>query len=297
MISNNPQNLALKPLTQSKISSQLMSPKKLKEYVANILVLTLVLAMLMPVFYMIMMSFRTGAEISAKPLALPESLYLGNYANTFEHMGYWRSVLNSVGITLTVTVLVSFLGSLAAYPLARRTGRYSRAFIMLVALAMAMPGFINITPIYVIFRDLGLLDSYVGIVIVFTAMNLPLAVFFFTGFIGGIPKELEEAARLDNCGNWQVYWYVIRPLLGPAAATLSLFVMLMVWNDFLYPLLLLTDSDKFTVMIEVYRFVGNRNIQPEMLFPAAVLGSLPLLVLFVIFQKRILSGVTAGAVK
>jgi raffinose/stachyose/melibiose transport system permease protein len=297
MISENTQNFAVKPMSNANKGKKLLSSKKVKEYVANLLVLMLVLAMLTPVFYMIMMSFRTGAEISAKPLALPESLYLGNYAYTFENMGYWRSVLNSVGITLSVTVMVSFLGSLAAYPLARRTGRFSRAFIMLVALAMAMPGFINITPIYVIFRDIGLLDSYLGIVIVFTAMNLPLAVFFFTGFIAGIPKELEEAARLDNCGNWKVYWYVIRPLLGPAAATLSLFVMLMVWNDFLYPLLLLTDSDKFTVMIEVYRFVGNRNIQPDMLFPAAVLGSLPLLLLFVIFQKRILSGVTAGAVK
>lgn len=280
-----------------RVCSKRLVSRRMKEYLANIVVLILVLAMLLPVFYMIMMSFRTGAEISAQPLAIPESLYLGNYAYTFENMGYWRSVANSVGITLSVTVLVSFLGSLAAYPLARRTGRYSRTFIMLVALAMAMPGFINITPIYVIFRDLGLLDTYIGIVIVFTAMNLPLAVFFFTGFISGIPKELEEAARLDNCNNWKVYWYVIRPLLGPAAATLSLFVMLMVWNDFLYPLLLLTDSDKFTVMIEVYRFVGNRNIEPDMLFPAAVLGSLPLLILFVIFQKRILSGVTAGAVK
>lgn len=283
--------------TRGKARTKRLVSKTAKEYLANIVVLILVSAMLLPVFYMIMMSFRTGAEISAQPLALPESLYLGNYANTFEKMGYWRSVANSVGITLSVTVMVSFLGSLAAYPLARRTGRYSRAFIMLVALAMAMPGFINITPIYVIFRDLGLLDTYIGIIIVFTAMNLPLAVFFFTGFISGIPKELEEAARLDNCNNWKVYWYVIRPLLGPAAATLSLFVMLMVWNDFLYPLLLLTDSDKFTVMIEVYRFVGNRNIEPDMLFPAAVLGSLPLLILFVIFQKRILSGVTAGAVK
>ncbi|RKF18154.1 carbohydrate ABC transporter permease [Alginatibacterium sediminis] len=271
--------------------------QKIKSALANTFVLAMVLVMLLPVFYMIMMSFRTGAEIAADPLAIPKSLYFGNYAYTFENMGYWRSVANSVGITLTVTLLVSFLGSLAAYPLARRTGRYSRFFIMLVALAMAMPGFVNITPIYVMFREIGLLDTYLGIIIVFTAMNLPLAVFFFTGFISGIPKELEEAARLDNCGNWKVYWYIIRPLLGPAAATLSLFVMLMVWNDFLYPLLLLTDKDKFTVMIEVYRFVGNRNIEPDMLFPAAVLGSLPLLILFVIFQKRILAGVTAGAVK
>ncbi|WP_394151283.1 carbohydrate ABC transporter permease [Vibrio maritimus] len=271
--------------------------KKVGEIGANAFVLCMVLSMLIPVVYMVMMSFRTGAEIAENPLGFPGRLYLGNYINTLDSMNYFSSVINSVGITLSVTLLVSFLGSLAAYPLARKTGRYSRLFIMMVALGLAMPNFVNITPIYVMFRELGLLDSFTGIIIVFTALNLPLAVFFYTGFIGAIPKELEEAARLDNCNDWQIYWHVIRPLLTSATATLSLFVMLMVWNDFIYPLLLLSDSSKFTVMIEVYRFVGNRNIEPDMLFPAAVLGSLPLLVLFVFFQKRILSGVTAGAVK
>ncbi|WP_298961603.1 carbohydrate ABC transporter permease [uncultured Roseibium sp.] len=262
---------------------------------ASVVVVTL--AMLAPVFYMIMMSFRTSAEIAEEPLAMPQALYLGNYANALENMNYWQGVLNSLGITLTVTVLVALLGSMAAYPLARRTNRFTRGVILIVALGLATPPFVTITPIYVIFRNLGLLDSYPGIVIAFTALNLPLAVFFYTSFISAIPKELEEAARLDNCGDWQVYWYIVRPLLGPATATLSLFVTLMVWNDFTYPLLLLSSPEKFTVMISVYRFVGNLNIQPDMLFPAAVLGSAPLLVLFMIFQRRIVSGVTAGAVK
>lgn len=262
---------------------------------ASVLVVTL--AMLAPVFYMIMMSFRTSAEIAEEPLAMPQALYLGNYANALENMNYWQGVLNSLGITLTVTALVALLGSMAAYPLARRTNRFTRGVILIVALGLATPPFVTITPIYVIFRNLGLLDSYPGIVIAFTALNLPLAVFFYSSFISAIPKELEEAARLDNCGDWQVYWYIVRPLLGPATATLSLFVTLMVWNDFTYPLLLLSSPEKFTVMISVYRFVGNLNIQPDMLFPAAVLGSAPLLVLFMIFQRRIVSGVTAGAVK
>jgi len=264
---------------------------------ANVSVLFLVIAMLIPVAYMIMMSFRTGSEIAQDPLGFPTSLYFGNYINAMDKMNYFRSVVNSLGITLSVTALVSLLGSMAAYPLARRTNGFSKAVIMLVSLGLATPNFVNITPIYIIFRDLGLLDSYVGIIIVFTALNLPLSIFFYTGFISSVPKELEEAARLDNCSNWQIYWHVIRPLLGSATATLSLFVMLMVWNDFIYPLLLLTDESKFTVMISVYRFVGNRSIEPDMLFPAAVLGSLPLLILFGFFQRRILSGVTAGAVK
>ena len=263
----------------------------------SLLALALVGLILLPVAYMVMMSFKTGTEIVNDPLGLPSNLHLGNYANALSKMGYARSVLNSIGVTLSVTVLVAFIGALAAYPLARRTNRLSRALVMLTALGLATPNFVTITPIYVIFRDIGLLDTYLGLVLAFTALNLPLAVFFYTGFIGGIPVELDEAAKLDNCTDFQVFFHVIRPLLGPATATLSLFVMLMVWNDFTYPLLLLTDEDKFTVMISVYRFVGNHNLSPEDLFPAAVLGSLPLLLLFLVFQRRIVSGVTAGAVK
>jgi raffinose/stachyose/melibiose transport system permease protein len=265
--------------------------------IVHVIVVALVIWMLMPVLYMVIMSFRTGAEIAEDPLGLPSGLFFGNYTNALASMSYLRSVLNSVGITISVTVLVAFIGSMASYPLARSSGPVARAFIMLVALGLATPNYVTITPIYVIFRDIGLLDSYLGIILAFTALNLPLAVFFYVGFIGAIPRELEEAARLDNCGDWQVFWYVIRPLLGPATATLSLFVMLMVWNDFTYPLLLLTDDSKFTVMISVYRFLGNLNVQPDKLFPAAVLGSLPLLILFMLFQRRIVAGVTAGAVK
>lgn len=274
---------------------------KLKRHVSTWLLsavaLMLVAFMLLPVLYMVIMSFKSGAEITQNPLGLPASLDFGNYINALSKMNYLRSVLNSVGITLSVTVLVSFIGALAAYPLARRTNRLARALVLLMALGLSTPNFVTITPIYVIFRDIGLLDTYLGLILAFTALNLPLAVFFYTSFIRSIPLELEEAARLDNCSDFRIFWHVIRPLLGPATATLSLFVMLMVWNDFTYPLLLLTDESKFTVMISVYRFVGNHNLSPSDLFPAAVLGSLPLLILFIFFQRRIVSGVTAGAVK
>lgn len=261
------------------------------------LVLALVIFMLTPVFYMVVMSFKTSTEISHNPLGLPSSFYLGNYAHALSSMGYFRSVLNSIGITISVIFIVVLVGSMAAYPLARYTNRWTRIIVMMMSLGLATPNFVTVTPLYVIFRDIGLLDSYFGLILAFTALKLPLAVFFYTGFIAAIPVELEEAARLDNCNNWQVFWYVIRPLLGPVTATLSLFVMLYVWNDFTYPLLLLTDKDKFTVMIAVYRFVGHPSVDPTLLFPAAVLGSLPLLILFAIFQRRIVSGATAGAVK
>lgn len=271
--------------------------RRIKSVLIHGLVLALVAIMLLPLFYMVMMSFKTSTEISQNPLGLPSSLYWGNYMEALSSMGYVRSVLNSIGITVSVIVVVVLAGAMAAYPLARLDNRISRFIVMVMALGLATPNFVTITPIYVIFRDLGLLDSYLGIVLAFAALKLPLAVFFYTGFIAAIPIELEEAARLDDCSNWQVFWHIIRPLLAPVTATLSLFVMLMVWNDFTYPLLLLTDKDKLTVMIAVYKFVGNTGIDPTKLFPAAVLGSLPLLILFAIFQRRIMSGATAGAVK
>lgn len=274
-----------------------MTLRRLFSLIGQATMVATVLGMLLPVIYMVAMSFRTSAEIIEEPLGLPETLYRGNYAAVLEQMPYLRSVANSISITLAVTVLVALLGAMAAYPLARRTTDYTKIVLMLVALGLATPPFVTITPIYVIFRNLGLLDSYLGIVLAFTALNLPLSVIFYTSFIGAIPNDLEEAARLDNCSDWQMYWYIIRPLLGPATATLSLFVMLMVWNDFTYPLLFLISPEKFTVMISVYRFLGNLNVQPDQLFLAAVLGSLPLLILFMIFQRRIVAGVIAGAVK
>ena len=271
--------------------------RRAKSILVHGIVLALVGLMLLPLGYMVMMSLKTSTEIAQDPLGLPDSLYWGNYMAALSSMGYLRSVLNSLGITLSVIVVVVFAGAMAAYPLARLENRISRVIVMVMALGLATPNFVTITPIYVIFRDLGLLDSYLGIVLAFAALKLPLAVFFYTSFIAAIPIELEEAARLDNCNNWQIFWHVIRPLLAPVTATLSLFVMIMVWNDFIYPLLLLTDKDKLTVMIAVYKFVGNTGIDPTKLFPAAVLGSLPLLIMFALFQRKIMAGATAGAVK
>ena len=271
--------------------------RRAKSILVHGIVLALVGLMLLPLVYMVMMSLKTSTEIAQDPLGLPDSLYWGNYMAALSSMGYLRSVLNSLGITLSVIVVVVFAGAMAAYPLARLENRISRVIVMVMALGLATPNFVTITPIYVIFRDLGLLDSYLGIVLAFAALKLPLAVFFYPSFIAAIPIELEEAARLDNCNNWQIFWHVIRPLLAPVTATLSLFVMIMVWNDFIYPLLLLTDKDKLTVMIAVYKFVGNTGIDPTKLFPAAVLGSLPLLIMFALFQRKIMAGATAGAVK
>ncbi len=168
---------------------------------------------------------------------------------------------------------------------------------MLLTLGIAIPLFVTLTPLYVLFRSLGLLNSYLGIVIAYVAVNIPLGVFFYTSFIRSLPPELDEAAQIDGATILQVYWHVILPLLRPVTAALAFFVTLSVWNDLVYPLVFLTDDRKFTITVAVFRFLGSHGLDPTQLFPAAVLGTLPLVVVFFFLQRRIVSGITAGAVK
>lgn len=261
------------------------------------LAVAVVALVLLPVFYMLMMSLRPAQDIMAKPLGLPASLFWDNYSKTFGQMNYWRSVANTIGITLAVTLLVSLVSSMAAYPLARLRGKVVGLVYMLLTLGLMVPMFVGLTPLYLLLRDLGLLNSYAGIVLAYTALNLPLGVFFYASFLKTVPAELEEAAELDGCNPWQVYWHVILPLLRPITGTLAMFVTLHVWNDLVYPLLFLSDESKFPITVSVFRFIGTMDIDPTKLFPAAVLATLPLLAMFFVLQRQIVAGITAGAVK
>lgn len=257
----------------------------------------IVAVVLLPALYAVAMSLRPGDDIADDPLGLPTSLFLGNYAGVLQTMNYLRAVANTLGITVVVTVVVALASSTAAYPLARLPGVLTRALYLLLTLGVAIPLFVTLTPLYVLFRNLGLLNSYLGIVIAYVAVNIPLGVFFYTSFIRSLPPELDEAAQIDGATILQVYWHVILPLLRPVTATLAFFVTLSVWNDLVYPLVFLTDDRKFTITVAVFRFLGSHGLDPTQLFPAAVLGTLPLVVVFFFLQRRIVSGITAGAVK
>lgn len=261
------------------------------------LAVAIVAVILLPIVYMLMMSVRSGMDIASRPLALPTSIEWSGYASAFKEMNYWRSAANTIGITVVVTSIVAVLSSMAAYPLARLRSRLSGALYVLLTLGLTIPMFVSLTPMYLLLRDLGLLNTYAGLVLAYTALNLPLGVFFYSSFLKSIPTELEDAAVLDGCNVWQVYWHVILPLMRPITGTLALFVTLHVWNDLVYPLLFLSDHDKMPITVTVFRFIGTQDVDPTKLFPAAVLGTLPLLLLFLILQRRIVSGITAGAVK
>ena len=271
--------------------------RRLPVWIGTTVALLLTLLTLLPVFYMLLMSVRTRADISAAPLRLPSSLHLENYVQAFAGMRYWQSLGNTLLITLLATILVVVLGSLAAYPLARLRGRLSASLYALFALGLIVPGFASLTPLYILMRDLHLLNTYAGAVVLYAVSNLPLAVFFYTSFLHSVPRELEEAAAIDGCTPLQAFRLVVFPLLAPVTGTLAMFVTLSVWNDLLTPLLFLSRDGQQTVMLSAFRFIGTYGVDPTKLFPACVLGVLPLLLLFFLLQRSIVSGIAAGAVK
>lgn len=254
--------------------------------------LVLVAVVLLPVVFMVIGSLRPDPEVGASPRAAWD-----NYTAALAGMHYWRSVGNTLLITAGTAVLTVTTGSLCAWALARHSRSWTTRVYQLFVVGLTVPVFVLITPLYTMVRDFGLLDSHLGVVLAYTGFNLPFAVVFYSSFLRSIPVEVEEQAIVDGCSPPRVFLSVVFPLLRPATATLALFLTLAVWNDLAIPLVFLSSGELHTVTQATYSYVGSYGFRPAQLFPAVVLGCLPLIAVFVVLQRHIVAGITAGVAK
>lgn len=268
-----------------------------RRYLSGGGLLVVLLIMMFPVLMMVDDSLRSDYSVGTDPLGFPTHIKWENYVYVFRQMSYLRSLGNSVLITGCSVVVVLLAGSLCSYPLSRLARRWTTFTYGLFVIGITVPEFVVLTPLYLLMHQLGLLNSYPSVILGYAALNLPFAVFFYTGFLKSIPVELDEAAAIDGCSPFGTFWRVVLPLLRPATATLSIFIALAVWNDLALPLLFL-PSGKSTVTLGVYSFVSLiTGFQTSQLFPAVVLATAPLFVAFLILQRHIIAGIGAGAVK
>lgn len=263
----------------------------------DVLLVLAALAFVAPFLFTLVASFRTATDLARDPLGWPRQFTVENYRISLQQIRYVHSALNAVLLTLASCLVVSVIGSMASYPLGRITAHWTSLVYRLFVLGLTIPVFVILGPLYLLMRDLHLLDSRLGLVIIFTALNLPVSVFFYTSFVRQIPAELEEAAAIDGCGPFRIFFRIVFPLMRPITGTLLTFVSLQVWNNLVIPLVFLQDPSKSTVMANAYSFADPHTLQPTQLFPAALLGALPLFLLFLIFQRQVIDGMTAGAVK
>ena len=264
---------------------------------ASLLLVAFALLTLLPIYLMVAVSLKTAGAGETNPFALPLNPQWQNYVDAFLNMHYLVSVGNTLVITISTALLTIFTGSMAAWAIVRYTRRWTRSAYQIFVAGLTIPIFVVITPLYQILQQLHLLDTYPGIVLAYTAMTLPFAVFFFAGFLRAIPAELEEAAAVDGCGLRRTYWSIVLPLLRPATATLTIFIVLQVWNDLVLPLILLSSNDKQTVTLSIYATIGTHTLSTAQLLPTLVLGVIPLFVVFLILQRQVVAGISVGAGK
>jgi multiple sugar transport system permease protein len=261
-------------------------------------VVAIVIFCLFPFYWLVNVSLKTGTDLSESDI-FPPSPTLDNYSSIFKNGDFTSALRNSVIVTSVTTFLALMVGSFAAYALARL--RFPRKFLLLAVILSisTFPPIAIAAPIFKLWTDIGFYDTYIGLILPYLTFALPLAIYILTSFFKEIPKELEEAALVDGATYFQAFRKVVLPLAAPGLVTAGLLTAFFVWNEFLLAQTLTTSPKAFTVPVAVANFTGSQKFEIPLgtISAASVVITIPLVFLVIVFQKRIVAGLTAGAVK
>ncbi len=266
--------------------------------VSRILALSIfAVLIIIPSAIVVLGSSKTDAEVYNKPLALPERWNLANFRFLFEVSNVGRSFLNSIivtGFSVTITLI---LASLCAFAISRMITVTGKVLFSLFAVGLAIPGQVNLVPIFILFNDLHLTNKLSGIVLINVVTTLPISVFILTAFFRELPKEMYEVSEVDGATPLRVYRSIALPLSRPAMGATAIFLFVITWNELLFPLLLITDVDKRTLPLSLLSFRGEFFSNYSMIFTAVMVASIPMVVMYLLMQRSFIAGLTAGAVK
>lgn len=251
---------------------------------------------LVPVVYTVLGGFRTTGQIAAQPVALPHPWITRNYTGILSSGIFWQLVANSTFIAVVATVVVVSFGALAAFPLARFEFRGREAIYTLFVLGLLFPLSADVLPLYLMLRQLNLLDTGIGVALPEAAFGLPVTIVILRPFMRAIPSELEDAATIDGASRFTFFWRILIPLSGPALSTVSILAFVTSWNAYLLPLLVLSDPSGLTLPLGVANFQSQYSQDTARILAFTALSMLPALAFFVFAERRIVGGVS-GAVK
>ncbi len=253
---------------------------------------------LFPFYWLINTSLKTGGALSEASL-FPSEPSLENYSSIFENAAFTKALRNSAIVAGAATIICLTIGSFAAYALARL--RFPRKFLLLAVILSisTFPPIAIAAPVFKLWTDIGLYNSYVGLILPFLTFMLPLTIYILTSFFRDIPKDLEEAALVDGATHFQAFRKVVLPLAAPGLVTAGLLAFIFAWNEFLLSITLTSTPDRRPVSAAIAFFTGSEQFEVPLgtISAATVVITVPLIILCVIFQKRIVAGLTAGAVK
>jgi len=252
---------------------------------------------LAPFLWQALTSLKPDTELTRLPPLLPAAPTLDHYRSVFTGAPFLRIIANSAIVSFCSTALSLAIGSLAAFGLAKLNVRAKMAILFFVLSASMFPPIATVSPLYLIIRGFGLRDTWWALIVTYTSFSLPLSVWIMTNFFRQIPDELYHAARVDGCGPFQAFIRVMLPLAAPGVFTAAILVFIFSWNEFLFALTFTATPASRTIPVAIALFPGLHEVPWGDIAAASVIVTIPLVVLVFVFQRRIIEGLTAGAVK
>jgi N,N'-diacetylchitobiose transport system permease protein len=269
----------------------------------NLLGLLVALVTLFPIFFMVSTAFKPATEIySLTPHPLPAHPTLSNFRAVINGsvigLPYWNFLKNSLFVTLVAVAASSLIALLAAVAVARFRFRFRTTYLIMLLIVQMLPQQALVISLYLDFRTLGLLDSLIGLILVYTTFALPVTIWMLRNFVAAVPRELEEAAAIDGAGPMGIFWRILLPLVAPGLVATSVFAFIFAYNEFIFALTFLNvDTAKFTLPLYVQYFYGRNGAQWGPIMAASTLFTIPVMAFFFLVRRRLSGGLLAGAVK
>jgi raffinose/stachyose/melibiose transport system permease protein len=260
----------------------------------ELLVLLVAAVWWVPFYFLVIVALKPDIEALQSPLSFPKDVDLGNFSTAWHDASLGRALLNSLLITGGSVAALIAIGSVCAYTIARRPGKLGTLLYILFVLGIILPFQLGLVPTYAVMRHLDLVGSYLGIILLYTGIWMPFSVFLYTGFVRALPKEYEEASRVDGASMLRTFRRVVFPLLRPVTGTVAIFTGLIIWNDFFLSLIFLNGTNKTPLPVAVYTFVGAFASRWNLIFAAVIVSLAPIMIFFLFAQRQLIRGFTGG---
>ena len=255
------------------------------------------LAIVVPVLFGVLGGFKDNGQLATRPFGLPSPWVPENYLEILGSLAFWRPLGNSVLIAVLTTLLVVFTSAMAAFVFARYAFRGRELLFTLFTIGLMFPFAVAILPLYILLRELHLLDNPFGVILPQVAFGLPVTITILRGFFRTIPADVEEAALLDGCTPFGFFWRILLPMARPALATVSVLAIVASWNNFMLALVVFNDPAGWTLPLGVTQFQGQYAADIARILAYVVLAMVPALALYAVAQRQLIGGLTSGATK
>lgn len=266
-------------------------------YVGAVLFVAALLAGLFPLYWMLAASVTPEARLFDTPSLVPVTVVADHYRALFDERAFWIPIRNSLIVAGATTVLAVTVGGACAYALARMRFRGKSVLLALVLAVAMFPQISLVSPLYLLLRELGLINTYPGLILPYLTFAMPLTIWLLVGYFRQLPFDLEEAAAMDGAGRLRTLIEVVAPLAWPGLATTAIVTFVYCWNEFLFALSFTLGPDRYTVPVAIALFRGQYQVPWGQILAGAVVATVPVAALVLLFQRRIINGLTAGAVK